>query len=97
MEGYPYQVVFSSSGPTYQIQNLPPGAGAYANVGTTIPLSSMGVVLSADTTLQFRPNGFVTPTVGASNFTLTYQGLCQKVTVSNYANISLSTIAATCP
>ena len=97
MEGYPYQVVFTKSNKSYQIQNLPPGAGSYANVGTAVPLSGSAVTLSADTTLQFKPNGFVSPQVGALNFTITYQGYCQKVTVTNYANISLSTIAATCP
>ena len=97
MEGYPYQVAFTSSNNSYQIQNLPPGAGAYANVGTAVPLSGTAVTLNQNTTLQFKPNGFVSAPVGALNFTITYRGLCQKVTVSNYANISLSTIAATCP
>jgi hypothetical protein len=97
MEGYPYQVVLTSSDTSYQIQNLPPGAGSYANVGTAVPLSASAVALGANTTLQFKPNGFVSAPVGALNFTITYQGLCQKVTVTNYANISLSTIAATCP
>ena len=105
MEGYPYQVVLTSSNTSYQIQNCPscsstpncPTGGAYANVGTAVPLSGSAVALNADTTLQFKPNGFVCAPVGALNFTITYQGLCQKVTVTNYANISLSTIAATCP
>jgi Tfp pilus assembly protein FimT len=97
MEGYPYQVVLTKSNTAYQIQNLPPGAGSYANVGNSVPLSGSAVTLGADTTLQFRPNGFVSAPVGALNFTITYKGLCQKVTVSNYANISLSTIAPTCP
>ena len=96
MDGYPYQVVFTSSNNSYQIQKLPPGAGAYANVGAAVPLSGSAVTLSANTTLQFKPNGFVSAPVGALNFTITYQGLCQKVTVTNYANISVSTIAATC-
>jgi Tfp pilus assembly protein FimT len=96
MSGYPYQVVFTKANNQYQIQNLPTGAASYANVGTAVPLSGSAVALSADTTLQFKPNGFVTPTVGALNFTITFQGLCQKVTVSNYANITLSTIAPSC-
>ena len=96
MEGYPYRVAFTSSNISYQIQSAPNGT-TYANVGTAVPLSGSAVTLSADTTLQFKPNGFVSPQVGALNFTITYQGLCQKVTVTNYANISLSTIAATCP
>ena len=96
MEGYPYQVVFTSSNNSYQIQNLPTGAGAYANVGTAVPLSGSAVILSANTTLQFKPDGFVSAPVGALNFTITYQGVCQRVTVTNYANITLSAIGATC-
>lgn len=96
MAGYPYQVVFTASNNKYQIQNLPPGAASYANVGAAVPLSGSPVVLSANTTLQFRPNGFVTATVGALNYTITYQGVCQRVTVTNYANISLSAIGPTC-
>ena len=95
MEGYPYQVVLSSSANTYQIQNLPSGS-TYSNVGSAVPLSGSSITLSASTTLQFKPNGYVSATVGALSFNISYQGLCQKVTVSNYANITLSTIAATC-
>jgi prepilin-type N-terminal cleavage/methylation domain-containing protein len=91
MNGYPYQVVFTSSNNSYQIQNSPGGvAGPYSNVGTTVPFSSYPVTLSANTTLNFRPNGFVTATTGALNFTITYQGVCQKLTVTNYGNVSIS-------
>ena len=96
MEGYPYQVVFTSSNASYQIQNLPAGATVYANVGTAVPLSGSAVTLNQNTTLQFKPDGFVLAPVGALNFTITYQGICQRVTVTNYANITLSAIGATC-
>jgi Tfp pilus assembly protein FimT len=90
MRGYPYQVVFSSSANTYQIQNMQPPAVAYSNVGAAVPFSSWPVTLSADTTLNFKPNGYVTATTGNLYFTITYQGLCQKLTVTNYGNISIS-------
>jgi prepilin-type N-terminal cleavage/methylation domain-containing protein len=89
MNGYPYQVVFASANNAYQIQNLPSGT-TYANVGTSVPFSSYPVVLSADTTLNFKPNGYVQATTGALNFTITYQGVCQKLTVTNYGNVSIS-------
>lgn len=89
-EGYPYQVVFTRSSSQYQVQDLPTGATAYANVGSAVPLSGSPVVLSQNTTMQFLPNGSVTATVGAQNFTITYQGFCQKVNVTTYGNISLS-------
>jgi Tfp pilus assembly protein FimT len=95
-QGYPYQVVFSASNKNYQIQNLPSGS-TYLNVGTAVPLSGSPITLNADTTLTFKPNGFVNDPNGLYYFTITYNGLCQKATVSNYANISLSTPAPTCP
>ena len=100
MEGYPFQVVFSSSANTYQIQSSPTGiAGPYGNVGTSVPFSSYPVVLSADTTLSFRPNGYVTPAVGTLTFHIDYQGVCQKLSVTNYGNVSItpSNPQPTCP
>ncbi len=90
MAGYPYQVVLTKSTNTYQIQNLPPGAASYANVGTAVPLSGSDVSLNNDTTLQFQPNGAITATKGALNFTLTYSGNTKTITVSNYGNISVT-------
>jgi prepilin-type N-terminal cleavage/methylation domain-containing protein len=95
MKGYAYQVIFSQTANNYQIQSAPDNV-TFANVGSTVPLSGNLTVLNADTTLRFRPNGLVTNQVGNLNFTITYQGMCQKVTVSNYANITLSVIAPTC-
>jgi Tfp pilus assembly protein FimT len=89
MEGYPYQVVFSQANQNYQVQNLPPGAGSYANVGTAVPLSGSPITLNQDTTLQFKPNGSVTATVGALSFVITYQGKTATLTVSNYGNVSV--------
>ena len=90
MQGYPYQVVLSSASNSYQLQNSPASNGTYTNVGTSVPFSSYPVTLSADTTLNFKPNGYVTPTTGALNFTITYQGVCQKLTVTNYGNVSIT-------
>jgi prepilin-type N-terminal cleavage/methylation domain-containing protein len=99
MGGYPYQVVLTSSNGAYQIQDLPTGASTYANVGSSVPLSGSPVTLSADTTLNFKPNGSVTATTGALNFKLTYQGVCQKVTVTNYGNVTVTPTnpQPTCP
>jgi Tfp pilus assembly protein FimT len=88
MEGVPYQVVLTSASNQYQVQGFI--GGAYTNVGGVVPLSSLPVALSADTTLNFRPNGSVTAPVGALNFTITYQGVCQRVTVTNYGNVSIT-------
>jgi prepilin-type N-terminal cleavage/methylation domain-containing protein len=90
MAGFPYQVVFSKSAGTYQIQNLPTGAASFANVGNAVPISGSVVSLNQDTTLKFLPNGSVSATTGALNFTLTYNGSTKAITVSNYGNISVT-------
>jgi Tfp pilus assembly protein FimT len=90
MAGYPYQVVFKQSTGSYQIQNLIPGATTYANVGTAVPLSGSAVTLNQDTTFLFKPNGSVTAATGGLNFTLTYHGATESITVSNYGNISVT-------
>ena len=91
MEGYPFQVVFSSAANTYQIQSSPTGVGGpYSNVGSATPFSAFPVTLSADTTLNFRPNGFVQAKTGTLVFNVAYQGVCQKISVTNYGNVSIS-------
>ena len=90
MEGYPFQVVFNSTANTYQIQSSPANNGTYTNVDTAVPLSGSQIVLSADTTLNFKQNGYVSAPVGALNFTITYKGVCQKLAVTNYGNVSIT-------
>jgi len=101
MQGYPFQVVLTSAANNYQIQSMPPPAVVYSNVGTAVPISSWPVLLSADITLNFKPNGFVssTPAVTGLTFTMTYKGVCQRLTVSNYGNVSVtpSYPQPTCP
>lgn len=89
-QGYPYQVAFSSSAGTYQIQNETPGATSFSNVGNTIPISGATITMNQSTTLQFKPNGAVTATTGALSFTLTYQGMTKTITVSTYGNVKVS-------
>jgi Tfp pilus assembly protein FimT len=88
MKGYPYQVAFTASSQTYQIQNLPSGA-TYQNVGGVVPLAAWPMTVSSDTTINFKPNGMVTATVGTNSFTVTYQGTTKTITVSNYGNVTV--------
>jgi prepilin-type N-terminal cleavage/methylation domain-containing protein len=87
--GYPFQVAFSATNKNYQIQNLPSGT-TYQNVGSAVPLSGSGITVSADTTLNFKPNGTVAATVGSNVFTVTYQGTTKTLTVSNYGNVTVN-------
>jgi prepilin-type N-terminal cleavage/methylation domain-containing protein len=87
-KGYPYQVVFTASTVNYQVQNLPTGA-TYQNVGTAVPLAAWPMTLNQDTTINFKPNGMVTATVGSNIFMITYQGKTKTVTVSNYGNVTV--------
>jgi len=89
-QGYPYQVAFSSSAGTYQVQNEQPPATSYSNVGSAVPISGVTVTMNQDTTLQFKPNGSVTATTGSLSFTLTYQGKTKTITVSNYGHVTVS-------
>lgn len=88
--GYPYQVVFSSSTGTYQIQSEPSGTTTFSNVGTAVPISGVSAVINQDTTLQIKPNGSVTATKGSLTFTVTYQGITKTITVTTYGNVSVS-------
>lgn len=87
--GYPYQVVFTASTNAYQVQNLPSGT-TYANVGGVVPLAAWPMTFNQDTTINFKPNGMVTATVGSNSFTITYQGVTATLTVSNYGNVTVS-------
>ena len=89
MKGYPYQVAFTASTNSYQIQNLPSGT-TYQNVGSSVPLASWPMTFSANTTINFKPNGTVTATVGSNVFTITYQGTTKTITVSNYGNVTVN-------
>ena len=88
MKGYPYQVVFTASSVNYQIQSLPSGT-TYSNVGNTVPLAAWPMTFSQNTTINFKPNGMVTATVGSNSFTITYQGTTKTITVSNYGNVAV--------
>lgn len=88
-KGYPYQVVFTASSYSYQIQNLPSGS-TYANVGSSVPLSSWPVTFNQNTTINFHPNGTASAAVGAMNFTIAYQGVTATITVSSYGNVTVS-------
>jgi len=89
MDGYPYQVVFTAASDSYQVQNLPSGT-TYQNVGGVVPLSGWPMTFSADTTINFKPNGTVTATIGSNTFTISYQGTTKTITVSNYGNVTVN-------
>jgi prepilin-type N-terminal cleavage/methylation domain-containing protein len=99
VQGVQYQVVFNASNNTYQIQNSTDGGTTFNNTGSNgaVPLSGSPVVLNQNTTLRFKPNGYVSAPVGTLNFTITYQGNSQQVCVSNYANIKVIATTQTCP
>ena len=99
VQGVQYQVVFNASNNTYQIQSSADGGVTFTNAGSNgaVPLSGSAVVMNQNTTLRFKPNGYVSAPVGALNFTVSYRGLSEQVCVSNYANIKIITTTQTCP
>jgi prepilin-type N-terminal cleavage/methylation domain-containing protein len=86
-DGYPYQVVFNHTANTYQIQNEVPPAATFSNVGSTVPLSGSAVTLNQDMTIQMKPNGSLSVTVGTPPLNVTYQGTTKQITVTNYGNL----------
>ncbi|HKD83090.1 MAG TPA: GspH/FimT family pseudopilin [Candidatus Angelobacter sp.] len=90
--GYAYQVLFSQTNKTFQVQSDPNRTGTFANVGNAIPLAGTGVpvVLGADTTLQFRPSGLVSATAGSTTITLTYGSKTETITVTSYGNVKVT-------
>jgi Tfp pilus assembly protein FimT len=88
MKGYPYQVAFDAASANYQVQNLPSGT-TYQNVGGAVPLAGWPMTVSANTTINFKPNGMVTVTVGSNSFTITYKATTKTIMVSNYGNVTV--------
>jgi len=93
--GYQYRLALSKANSNFQVQQnpcIPPAAACWANVGGTVPLSGSSVpaTINQDTVLLFHPSGQVQATTGAQNMTLTYAGVPEVITVSNYGNINVS-------
>jgi prepilin-type N-terminal cleavage/methylation domain-containing protein len=94
-KGYAYQVAFSATNLNYKIQYATDNV-TFTDVkdssNNTIytPLSAWPMTLNADTTIKFQANGFVSVTTGSTPFSLTYQGTCQQIAVSNYGSVSVT-------
>jgi prepilin-type N-terminal cleavage/methylation domain-containing protein len=99
VQGVQYQVVFDATANTAQIQSSADGGVTFTNAGSNgaVPISGSAVLLNQNTTLRFKPNGYVSAPVGALNYTISYQGFSQQVCVSNYANIKVIATTQTCP
>jgi len=96
MVGCPYKIAFTTSTDTYQVQTqnitgTPPAcATTYSNVGGAIPwATSSEIKISANTTLQFNPNGTVQATTGAMAFTVGVGGMTKVVSVSGVGNVKV--------
>jgi Tfp pilus assembly protein FimT len=97
--GCKYQIAFTQATYSYQISaELPlPAAptvcsGAYANVGTAVPLAGANnqVSLNADVTLVFSPGGTVTATkgtLGGIQLTQANRTVPETIQVSTYGKI----------
>ena len=89
MHGYPYQVAFDTTQNTFQVLSEAPPATSFTSTGGAVPLSSVPITLSAATTLQFKPNGSVSATVGTMTFSISYHGATKTLTVSKYGSITV--------
>lgn len=92
MEGYPYQVVFTQSSNSYQIQSEPTGSASFSNVGSSVPMSTAPITIDQNMTVQVKPNGSLSVTVGTTPLTVTYQGGITQITVTSYGNVLVSIV-----
>src|SRR5215467_2073606 len=93
--GFQYRLGLSKANSNFQVQQnpcMPPAAACWANVGGTVPLSGSSVpaTINQDTVLLFNPSVQVRPPTRAQTMTLTYAGVPEVITVSNYGNINVS-------
>jgi Tfp pilus assembly protein FimT len=89
MHGYPYQVAFNTTQNTFQVLSEAPPATSFTSTGSAVPLSAVPITLSAATTLQFKPNGTVSASVGTMTFSISYHGTTKTLTVSKYGSITV--------
>jgi len=89
MHGYPYQIAFNAANNTFQVSSEPGGAAGFASVGNAVPFTNQLVTFSTNTTLQFSPNGSVSPVLGAMTYAISNQNGTKNVTVSNYGSITI--------
>jgi Tfp pilus assembly protein FimT len=89
-KGYTYELTVNSANNTYQVLSRPVGASGFSNVGGAVPLTSAPVVVGATTTLTFSPNGSIAVVTGSQTLTLTYSGLTETVTVTNYGSVTVT-------
>jgi Tfp pilus assembly protein FimT len=89
-KGYTYELTVNATNNTYQVLSKPIGATGFSNVGTAVPMTSAPVTVSATTTLTFSPNGSIAVVAGAQTITLTYSGLTETVTVTNYGSVTVT-------
>jgi Tfp pilus assembly protein FimT len=89
MHGYPYQVAFDNTKNTFQVLSEAPPATLFVPTGSAVPVSTVPINLSAATTLQFKPNGTISATVGTMTFSISYHGTNKTLTVSKYGSITV--------
>jgi Tfp pilus assembly protein FimT len=90
MKGYRHRLAITSSNKTFQLSSMIPPAATYSDVGIALPISGSAVTLSADTTLEFRPNGRVSAVTGTMNLDISYSGVTKTIAVSTYGNITVT-------
>lgn len=90
MKGYPYQLTFNTTTKSYQVSSQPPGSASFSNVGGAVPVSGDPVTISANASLQFKPNGIVIPVVaGSQTFSISFQNRTKTITVTNYGSVTV--------
>jgi len=98
--GCRYQLVFTQASNSYTVANQVPAAGnttctgVYGTPSAAIPLPSKGISLTANTTMQFFPDGTVATSPASNPMTIslsyTASGLANEgITVTKYGKITV--------
>ncbi len=93
-DGLRHAILFSggANNASYQISRQPVAGGAFVNVGAPVQVGSGLATYSANTRMEFLPNGTVTPTVGALNFQISYgtnPANTRTITVSRVGHVQV--------
>jgi Tfp pilus assembly protein FimT len=93
-DGLRYAIAFTpgTNQASYQISRQPVAGGAFVNVGGPVQVGSGLGTYSANTRMEFLPNGTVTATVGALNFQVSYgtnPANMRTITVSRVGHVQV--------
>jgi prepilin-type N-terminal cleavage/methylation domain-containing protein len=91
MQGYHYNVAFTQTTRTYQVNRKIPPASTFSAVGGLVSWASTSdLSMTPTTTLEFLPGGTITATTGSLTFTITNGTTNETITVSQVGDVTVT-------